>query len=324
MTDKLSALTFAHCSTALLSFALLLLLPLPAVAWNSAGHRLVAHIAWDNLNPAARAEAGRLLRAHPDFDRWLKRAGEDEARDPERAAFIEASIWPDDIRNDPRFYSAGLDAATPALPGFPDMERRRDWHYINRPLNPPTSVQAAPISGQIDKQLVSLAAQLADPRADIAAKAYALPWLIHLVGDAHQPLHTSARLDAAGKWDKLGNAVLIDNPFDARKPQITLHAFWDSLPGPSWLRGERLNTACRALSAVYPRPAPSEPDEWINESWQLAGSSAYPPGKGSELTISPEFFENAREIANRRVAQAGYRLADLLRDLFNSKTPQKR
>ena len=288
---------------------LLFLLPLPALAWNSAGHRLIACIAWDNLDQHTRTEVSQLLREHPDYGRWAKRAGDDV---PERVAFIEASTWPDDIRKDSRFYNAGVDDPTSTLPGFPDMERRRNWHYVNLPLD--ESQGKEPISGLLDKQLEALAKTLGSPGTPKSERAYALPWIIHLIGDAHQPLHTSTRLDADGKWDKLGNGLTVVNPFNSRKGSSTLHAYWDDLPGPPWLRGERLDSACRALIASHPHPAHSTSAQWIKESWLIARQSAYPPGNDNVATISAEFDETAREIANRRVAEAGYRLADLLRE----------
>lgn len=292
----------------------MLLLPLPALAWNAAGHRLVASIAWDQLDEHTRSELSQLLRSHPDYARWLRRTGDDQTG---RGAFIEASTWPDDIRKDTRFYSAGIDNPTATLPGFPDMERRRDWHYLNRPLDDALGNQT--VSGLLDKQLVALAKIIGSTSAPQIERVYALPWLIHLIGDAHQPLHTSIRLDADGKWDKLGSGMTVINPFNSRKSSSTLHTFWDDLPGPPWLRGERLTAASQALIASYPHPAHSTSGQWINESWRIARKSAYPPGAENVPTISEEFYENARKIANQRIAEAGYRLADLLRELLSTK-----
>jgi len=56
-----------------------------------------------------------------------------------------------------------------------------------------------------------------------------------------------------------------------------------------------------------------------DESWRIARDSAYPHGEDKVPTISAEFYDNAREIADRRIAQAGYRLADLLNELFDKK-----
>ena len=75
-----------------------------AQAWNALGHRLVAAIAWEEMRADTRAATTRLLREHPDYPRWLKRAGEGTtAQDNERRIFIESSTWPDEIRQDARF-----------------------------------------------------------------------------------------------------------------------------------------------------------------------------------------------------------------------------
>ena len=292
-----------------------LLLPVPAVAWNAAGHRLVAGIAWEFLDVPARREATRLLREHPDHERWLKKA---EHGHTDRLVFIEASTWADEIRHDKRFYSAGVDESKPPLPGFPDMERHRDWHYVNRPISGIATGYSS--SGQMDTQLVALAKTLATKGSRPQERAYALPWVIHLTGDSHQPLHTSVRLDAEGKWDALGNGMSVINPFNPRKNRSTLHTFWDDLPGASGLRGEHLDTVIRALIAAYPRPPHNASSaQWIAESWRIAREYGYPPGQEARPTISEDFFENSREIANRRISEAGYRLADLLNQLFKTK-----
>lgn len=301
-----------------LSLGLALFLPLQAQAWNSTGHRLVASIAWEHMDSAARAEASRLLQTHPDYERWHRKAGTGAA---ERITFIEASTWPDEIRKDKRFYSAGSDEPTPTLPGFPDMERRSSWHYVNRPLN--ASLPDHPITGQIDKQLVALARILGSRETSGTERHYALPWLIHLTGDAHQPLHASVRLDANGHWDKLGDGMTIINPFNPRKTESTLHAFWDDLPGPAGLRGERLDAATQALLAIYPRPPRlGSSDAWIDESWRIARESAYPRNSEAIPIINEAFYEKSREIAHRRVTEAGYRLADLLNSLIGEKSPR--
>ncbi|MBK7357099.1 S1/P1 nuclease [Propionivibrio sp.] len=321
LIDNRMSLPFFRGWRALLSLVVLLLSSGPALAWNAAGHRLVAGIAWERLDRHTRTVIAQLLRDHPDYVRWRDRAGADESG---RLAFIEASTWPDDIRSDNRFYSAGIDAPTPLLPGFPDMERHRDWHYVNRPLDGTPAIHAQrnreSVSGMLEQQLVALGKVLSALGAPRSTRVYALPWMIHLVGDAHQPLHTSIRLDAQGHWDRLGNGVMVINPFNPRKPSSTLHAYWDDLPGPPWLRGERLDAAGRALTAAYPAapadPARSKPGLWIEESWHLARQSAYPPDDEFVPTLSAAFHDNAKEIARRRIAEAGYRLADLLNELL--------
>ena len=292
---------------ALCILLLALLLPLPAAAWNSAGHRLIAAVAWDQLDEQTRFAVTELLRQHPDYERWLKN---DKDGDAGRTAFIEASTWPDEIRQDERFFDPG-DEPTPTPPGFPDMQRHRDWHYINLPLDNPDRPAT---SGLLNKQLPALAGIVGSPARSITERSYALPWLVHLTGDTHQPLHTVERG---------GNDQAIIDPFNPRKGITTLHAYWDALPSPPWLRGARLAKASKALISSYPKPEPSSPAQWLKESWKIAKESAYPPTIENVPTISETFYENSREIANQRVTEAGYRLAELLRELLLTRSSGK-
>jgi hypothetical protein len=291
---------------------LLLLLASPALAWNAAGHRISAMIAWEQLDTNTRAAVAALLREHPDFERWQARG---KGADHDLTAFLEASTWPDDIRKDPRFYTAGDQEPTPTLAGFPDMERRLNWHYVDRPLYPGGELQSSP--GAIDRQLGALARTLARRKANPSERAYALPWIIHLVADAHQPLHAASRYGRDGRSDNGGNALVIINPYNSRYPSMSLHRYWDDLPGPPWLRNSRLENAVRWLTERYSPPASSgTPEQWLDESWRIACEHAYPPGDEPEPTISAEFHDSALQIANRRVVAAGYRLADLLQRLL--------
>ncbi|MEO8411793.1 MAG: S1/P1 nuclease [Propionivibrio sp.] len=302
-------MTSTSIARRLMRFAVgaLLLHALPTWAWNAAGHRLVAAIAWGQLAAPEQAAVAQWLRAHPDYPRWVQRGGRDDGG---RTVFIEASTWADEIRHDARFYDAENDTPTPTLAGFPDMQRHRDWHYVNRPLD---DANAKAGSGRIGEQIALLQKTLAAPASTRSQRAYALPWLIHLVADAHQPLHVGVRFAARGKPS--GSRRVI-NPYARRKRHPTLHAYWDDLPGPSWLRGQKLTTAAQALTALYPSPPASAPRQWLDESWRIARASAYPPGNDDrEIVISAEFQQAAAAIARQRIAAAGYRLAASLRAL---------
>ena len=294
----------------LLVALIVFLLPAPASAWNFAGHRLSACIAWDLLPASSREKASQLLREHPDYARWTRKAGKD-AR--ERTAFIEASTWADLIRYDLRFHDT-RDDATPLLPRFPDMDNHRDWHYVNRPLAgyPTAQTGDGARRGLLDTQLEELAATLGSRETSERAamrRSYALPWLIHLVADAHQPFHV---IDADAAWEAPEGDLRLLDPSARRKRTTSLHAFWDDLPGPSGLSGKKLDSTCRALTAMYPPPRTSRPTQWIDESWRIAEAEGFPPDYSRQRKISIVFFENAKEISNQRIVAAGYRLADVL------------
>lgn len=277
-----------------LTLCLLLLSPV-SHAWNGAGHRQIAALAWEAMSAASRQKAADLLRQHPDYPRWLKRQQKNApAANPDYGVFLEASTWADEMRGDARFYGA-KDAPTPRLSGFPDMRRHSDWHYRDAG------------GGNIDGALKQLANDL--KRGDRAAKIYALPWMIHLVGDIHQPLH------CGGKNDRGGNGMTIINPARSKHPEMSLHKYWDDLPGPHWQHGKYLEAA---LTKLRPLPMPSNAEavgdinRWYAESQALLEKQVYPPRK----KISAAFQKRADEVANLRIRAAGKRLGRWLERLL--------
>ncbi len=274
---------------------------LPAQAWNGAGHRLVAAIAWRKMTPAARQAAAQLLHQHPDYLKWTPRSYRNQS-DADYQAFLEASTWPDDIRHDRRFESH-VAAGDRTLPGFPDLGRHADWHFMNMSLDGQPHGRA---HGEIDVRLDALLRTLANPHA--AYRPYALPWVIHLLADLHQPLHVVSRNDDEG-----GNRQPILDP-RRHPPQGNLHSFWDQLPGHSGLRGERLEREVDQLLYRFPQAAlGGGVAVWRDESFRLARDVAYPPGGVREIPVIGEAWRNRAEVAaQRRLVEAGLRLADQL------------
>ena len=296
----------------------------PAMAWNAAGHRLTAFIAWQQLSPNTREVIRQTLVRHPDYEHWVDRAHTDS----DVAIFAEASTWPDDIRNDPRFYDEDKESPTPALPGLPDTARHKRWHYID--LNGSGKIMAGELDQQIERlsQLLRpskqapavgpqprrLAARSTGKTAEISI---ALPWLAHLVADIHQPLHVGRH------GDEGGNKVDIENPFNQRLPFSNLHVYWDDLPGPPWLRGRRLEKIATHLTETYPPPTQGTVALWRDESHQLL-TQVYPDTNGRPLpTINEAFQQRARDIANRRIVDAGYRLGRLLDGMFGERVSRE-
>lgn len=283
-----------------LFFALSLCLAAPwSHAWNAAGHRLTAIIAWQQLSPPTQQRVAEILSRHPDYERWLQKAKSDQSS----AIFAEASTWPDDIRNDPRFHDES--GTTPPIPGLPDNGRHKNWHYVD--LNSDGSVKA----GLLDRKIEELS-KLLRSTASEGQIFYALPWLLHLVGDIHQPLHVGRH------GDEGGNEVEIENPFNRRLPFSSLHTYWDDLPGPPWLRGKRLTQKADHLIASRQPPKQANVRTWRNESHQLL-VRAYPSAQGSLLpAITEEFHRQAKDIAEQRIVDAGFRLGRLLENIWGT------
>ena len=278
----------------------------PASAWNAAGHRLVAVIAWQQLSPSAQKAITEALSQHPDYERWVEKSRSGKGAD----IFAEASTWPDDIRNDPRFYDEDREPATPELPGLADTARHRGWHFVD--LNEAGKTE----SGELDRQIEHLSTALRTTRKQ-AELSHALPWLLHLVADIHQPLHVGRHDDEGG------NRIEIENPFNKRLPFSNLHMYWDDLPGPPWLRGKRLEQNAARLLEQHAAPPQGNVALWRNESHQLL-AEAYPKASGSLLPIiSEDFQRRSREIADRRIVEAGYRLGGLLESIFAHRVPRE-
>ncbi|HEX5430861.1 MAG TPA: S1/P1 nuclease [Bryobacteraceae bacterium] len=258
-----------------LTWVLVLCAAAPAFAWDAAGHRVIAAIAYGRLNPQARARADALLQQAPAI----------QSRG--RAAFLAASVWPDEIRAD-----AG-DGDT------------RPWHYINLPFSPDGARLLPP---QRPNALTELQRIL--NRRSMSAND--LIWLIHLVGDVHQPLHCADRfLKSRPAGDEGGNKVYISI---AGSRARTLHAFWDDLADS--LTAQTIVRQYRREHGANPRLS-TDPRTWVQESFALAQHEVYTfgPKTGSRrhpVKLPQSYASNARRVARSQLAIAGFRLAAVL------------
>jgi hypothetical protein len=294
-----------------------LLLALPAAAWNYSGHSIIAEIAYERLTPQARARVDRLIRDHPDYSRMFTQGAADVIKGNPAAlaryAFVHAAPWPDLIIHDARFYDELAPNAqpTPLLPGFPDMMRHRTWHYFDNGI----SGDGTPVIGQRPPHLMTELPRLLTEIAiaDSRQAAYDLPWLEHLVGDVHHPLHLTSRfLKSQPKGDAGGNFVFV-------QPGGNLHSLWDNAAAPRDLSDDDIVRYAREITADYPASASLslDPIEWAAESFDLDKSAVYTfgleTGSKEKPFILPAWYEEkAKRIARQRVALAGYGLAEVL------------
>lgn len=294
--------------------------PQSSYAWHDAGHRMVARIAWDNLDPVVRQKVIDLLMQAPS-DSCLRELfpnnGPLEKR--QRQFFIAVATWPDIVRpgdNDPR----------PCT-----KYHRRDWHFVDHfwsgnsgdPNNPPQD-RDIPIAEVNAAERLQLFRNLVASNLPPQERAIMLAWILHLVGDIHQPLHTSGRVttfhgesagDAGGNNFKLGSG-------------LSLHFYWDGIIDPDGTTHENLNDyvdrISRELEDAFPVASfdgtlePGNIDAWILESLQKAKDHAYPKTLKRNQMPNSAYKKNTFDVSRKSIAEGGYRLANLLTQIFGS------
>ncbi len=323
-----------------------------AVAWNSPGHIVIALVAYDQMDAASRAKASELLRAHPRYGEHFERAmprdvSRGSAEEQDRWSFAHAATWPDQVRNSRGGELRGGDARGGVSRADVDRFSRPWWHFINMPLflSPEDERQVAgelrfnlrrePPNDDDDENMNIIQAiknSLRIVRDEFKPKeqrAVHLCWLLHLGGDSHQPLHSTALVSARRfrTGDQGGNFLQIEYDW-------TLHSFWDSQVSTD----EEYSTQLRLvedlannaeLAAAGEKAAASlDPGTWMDEGRELAIKFVYTrevldkvaAREGhthlGPLDLSAEYRANAEQVAERRAAESAHRLAKLLDELL--------
>lgn len=267
------------------------LVPSPALAWGKTGHRVVAAIADTQLSGLARAHIKEILGGAESLD--------------------EAANWPDEMR---------------AAPGDFWQKTSVPWHYVT--LNGIT-YDHAPKEGDALEALNRFRGVLQDPKASLADKQLALRFIVHLVGDLHQPLHNGKCCDRGGNEVKV---TWFGKP-------TNLHSVWDS----QLVDDEQLSFT--ELAAKLERHISDQdviawwdvnPRDWISESAQIR-NTIYPtakdlpkPAKGKKRkkgepaplpALSYDYVYKFSPVMERRLKQGGVRLAAYLNAIFAEAQP---
>lgn len=295
-----------------LILACALLVPqIQALAWHDTGHMVIGQITYDRLTPAARARVDKLLIAPPDRRGLIFFC--DKAYDP-----ITISAWMDDIRAD----SLHADFAP--------------WHYINyKPIFDGIPAQKIEPAKENVLARIEWAVEMLrkgkdqDTFAANKQSAEVLGYLYHLAGDVHQPLHAATRYSAKNpEGDAGGNGFRVTMPEETRISN--LHAFWDAAGGLFNFRtvARPLDASGKAeiaryaaeITKAYPASADSQwkelrPAQWVEESNQLSRQVVY-VGIADGGAPSAGYTTKAKELSRKRIALAGYRLAEVLNTIY--------
>ena len=275
----------------LLALPAALVLATPAQAYWEYGHETVAAIAEANVRPATRVAIRRLLAQQALL----------ETPECPATTIEQASVWADCVK-------PLKDAAGKSRFGY-----AYSWHYQNVnvcaafDLGPPCK-DGNCVSAQVERQ----AAVLKDRRAPAADRVRALAFLIHFVGDLHQPLH------AGDKGDKGGNDAKVSYGIYA-PDRLNLHSVWDGL------LAERAISSPPPLVKRYPaaerqRLAAGSVTDWSRESWQMSRDVAYASALGGDPcapTPARAHLDDATiarlvPAARAEVTKGGLRLARML------------
>jgi hypothetical protein len=258
---------------------LVFLFPAIAHAWGGDGHQLVCLIAEDHLTPAAWAAIHDLLG---------KRAYISDA---------EVANWADEIRR--------------------DRPETGPWHFVDIPFDATAFDEKR--DGQqgnnvIDK-INDFKKILQDPKTSRKDRIEALKFLVHLVGDAHQPLHCIDR------HDKGGNTRLVFYP--GRQMASNLHTTWDSLILEDHMGTARnLPYSDQLNAAITPEQAKEwskgTPEDWVNESHLVAIKDVYAniPADGPPPKLDKAYIDNANKVISQQLERGGLRLAVILNEIF--------
>ena len=290
--------------------AFILVVAPPAYAWGNQGHMATGLITYDLLaarDPTAIAAVDALMANHPDRARFDKALAGLEGPARQRRLFALIARWPDDMR------------AT--------RYNHTHWHHELRVVAGWTAFRG-PRLGEADHAALSSMALLRDTKADPGRRAIALCWLLHVVGDMHQPLHAGHLMNGRFPFTDLAGTLGWVRPATGAAPE-KLHHFWDTAadrPGDELAGAEAL---ALAIERDPPRDTAGTGDfkadyaGWVRESEQLAATTAY---RGAALgeshrpqdapVLPPDYVADARALSERRLGQAAERLTDLLAALF--------
>ena len=290
----------------LLTAATVTLFSFNAQAWHAAGHMMTAAVAWEQMTPAARKRASELLKLNPDYSTWVKGIA---ATAKDKTAFVRAATWPDDIKNKATHPGSVDDGEEPTNPnaaaniGYSDKLMHKYWHYVDLAFSPDGTATADP----------------KDPNAESRIKTFrdTLQFVLHFVGDVHQPLHATSRFTKLlPKGDEGGNLVKIKC---APNCGNNLHSFWDGLFDGNKTPKASIAAAAKLKKATGAATGETDPHVWITESFEIAKKTAYgkPIGTTSKtVTVTAAYKKAAAALGRQRVALGGARLAKLFNDAF--------
>ncbi|MEY2410588.1 MAG: hypothetical protein QOF48_3258, partial [Verrucomicrobiota bacterium] len=167
--------------------------PQSARAWNNSGHMLIATIAYNGLSAPEQGQVNEVLKSHPKYTAWSAAYNSASQVPLGLYVFMQASGWADEVRN------------------YSEPATHANWHFIDYPLRPPRFSYRAAFAPN-DNAVVgirTLRRTLDDPHQGAQAQAEELAFIVHFIGDIHQPLHCATLINSTfsdpSEGDRGGN-----------------------------------------------------------------------------------------------------------------------
>ena len=245
------------------------------ISWGVTGHRTIGRIAANHLSPEASAAVRELLG---------------------NETLAEASTWADEVRSQPDYKHTG------------------PWHYINLPLGLTEPAFEKAVKGMAQENVYSALLQqeqvLGSTASSKEQKIEALKFIVHFIGDLHQPMHVSREEDKGGNTIQVNYAGVGTN----------LHALWDSkLLDHLGLDDQQLAQKVDQVSAAQVTAWQSDPlIKWIWESYEISSKLYAEIDAMNGRSIDDSYYQAHIQIVQQRIEMAGVRLAGVLNRIFAS------
>lgn len=311
--------------------AMSLFLTASVLGWDDTGHRITGFIAWQRLTPQARENVIRILRSAPedsDLATYYMASGPESEELRKLEYFMLVPTWADIIRE--RSFQTRY-----------RKYHKSNWHYDDtfwRQVNAKVEVLSGFEEGGVAvAKLNEFDSVIRNASATSADKAIAIAWIMHLTGDMHQPLHTSARVtDTEPKGDQGGNLFLLTPQGTARENQVNLHWFWDSIVGRNipikngMCDREYIEMVAKRMMKKHPFSAMASRlnlgkyGDWQQESFAYNNTVVFSPDLQRNQMPSDRYRKNAFKLAEQQLALAGYRLGETLNAALNVPEPPNR
>lgn len=262
-----------HKSKIIIAFSLLICTPF-LISWGVTGHRTIGRIAENHLNAKAKAGVQALLGSQ---------------------TLADVATWADEVRPQPEY------------------RHTAPWHFLNLPLGLSYPEFKSQVENMTQENVYSALKQcehtLTDEDSSREQRVEALKFIVHFVGDLHQPMHISRA------EDKGGNTIQLN--YDGQG--TNLHSLWDS----KLLEHDGLTY--EQLAAQYDQATPEQIREWQNdpvikwiwESYEISSKLYAEVDALNGRSIGDDYYRAHIPIVEKRIEQAGIRLAGLLNHLFD-------